>query len=343
MSRKEEQLNNEKAPEKKKFMKSVASWFVEEEEDEPVQESPAEEPYEAPEHEVPAEEAAPADYAQPVAAAGGIAAAEALSEAPQEAPEEPVTNKKGKKDKKSKDKKKNAQIASDEPAKKKRRIPGFLIFLIIVAIIAAALFIHIRTDIHAKNTENRGTVIGDSYYYYIENKDQLVKYSTSKGPKVIENTDEDFAELFGKLNPIDRSAEKSEHMDDVAAAFGSGFNAANYKFIDYASRCVLFSYPNNGVPALWLYNEKYGTVEPVVTGANIRGIAFGNFIIYARDDDKDATVCYRVSTSYSGQILSVDEFRTVSKSPVTFWSSTFWDFAKGLVRGLKASTDSRGK
>lgn len=338
MSRKEEQLNNEKAPEKKKFMKSVASWFVEEEEEEPVQESPAEESYETP-----AEDAAPADYTQPVAAVGGTAAAEALRETPQEAPEEPVTNKKGKKDKKSKGNKKAAQTASDEPAKKKRRIPGFLIFLIIVAIIAAGLYIHIRTDIHAKNTENRGTVIGDSYCYYIENKDQIVKYSTSKGPKVVKNTDEDFADLFEKLNPIDRSAEWTEHRDDVAAAFGSGFDPANYKFIDYASRCVLFSYPNNGVPALWLYNEKYGTVEPVVTGANIRGIAFGNFIIYARDDDKDTTVCYRVSTSYSGQILSVDEFRTVSKSPVTFWSSTFWDLVRGLVRGLKASTDSRSK
>ena len=71
MSRKEEQLNNEKAPEKKKFMKSVASWFVEEEEDEPVQESPAEEPYEAHEYETPAEDAASADHTQPVAAAGG--------------------------------------------------------------------------------------------------------------------------------------------------------------------------------------------------------------------------------------------------------------------------------
>ena len=96
-----------------------------------------------------------------------------------------------------------------------------------------------------------------------------------------------------------------------------------------------------GVPALWLYNQKYNTAAPVVTGANIRGIAFGNFIIYARDDDQNKTVCYRVSNSYSGQILSVDEFRTVSKSPVTFWSSTFWDLVRGLVRGLKASTDSR--
>lgn len=343
MSKKIDNLNNEAAPEKKRFMKSVASWFVEEEEEEPVQEVPGDESYEAPEDLPEAENAVPDDYSQPFAAAGTVAAAEALREAPQEAPEEPVTNKKGKKDKKSKGKKKAAQTASDEPAKKKRRIPGFLIFLIIVAIIAAALYIHIRTDIHAKNTEYRGTVIGDSYYYYIENKDEIVKYSTSKGPKVIKNTDEDFAALFEKLNPVDRSAERNEHIDDVAAAFGSGFSAANYRFIDYASRCVLFSYPNNGVPALWLYNEKYGTVEPVVTGANIRGIAFGNFIIYARDDDKDETVCYRVSTSYSGQVLSVDEFRTVSKSPVTFWSSTFWDFVRGLVRGLKASTDSRSK
>ena len=359
MSKKKDNLNNEAAPEKKKFMKSVASWFVEEEEDEPVQEYPAEEAYEASDAEVyeapeaesfeaaeqeyPEEETVPSGYTQPAAAAGGTAAAEALREAPQEAPEGPVTNKNSKKDKKSKGKKKAAQTASDEPAKKKRRIPGFLIFLIIVAIIAAGLYIHIRTDIHDKNTEYRGTVIGDTYCYYNEKKDEIVKYSTSKGPKVVKSTDEDFAKLFEKLNPVDRSAERNEHIDDVAAAFGSGFNAANYKFIDYASRCVLFSYPNNGVPALWLFNEKYNTVEPVVTGANIRGIAFGNFIIYARDDDKDETVCYRVSTSYSGQVLSVDEFRTVSKSPVTFWSSTFWDFVKGLVRGLKASTDSRSK
>ena len=327
MSRKEEKLNSEAAPEKKKFMKSVASWFVEEEDDEPVQEGT----------EVPETDASPVEYS---------AAAEARPETPQKAAEEPQTDKTGKKDKKSKAKKKNAEIASDKPEKKRRRIPGFLIFLIIVAIIAAALYIHIRTDIHDKNTEYRGTVIGDTYCYYNANKDEIVKYSTSSGPKVVKNTDEDFQKLFGKLKPADRSAEKGEYKDEVEAAFNAAgnlgtFNAANYKFIDYASKCVLFSYPNNGVNALWIYNEKYGTVEPVITGADIRGIAFGNYIIYVRDDAKDATVCYRVSTSYSGQILSVDEFRTVSRSPITFWSSTFWDFARGLVRGLKASKDSR--
>ena len=167
------------------------------------------------------------------------------------------------------------------------------------------------------------------------------KFSTSRGPKVIKNTDEDFEKLMEKLHPVDRSAERYEYADEVAAVLGDSFNKSNYQFIDFASKCVLFSYPNKGVPALWLYNQKYNTAEPVVTGANIRGIAFGNFIIYARDDDQNKTVCYRVSNSYSGQILSVDEFRTVSKSPVTFWSSTFWDLVRGLVRGLKASTDSR--
>ena len=310
MRKQEEQLNNEAAPEKKKFARSVASWFVEEEE-EPEQDLP------------------------------DVRSGEAPSDAPQEAPEEPLAREKGKKAKKSKGKKKGAETASEESGKKKRRIPGFLVFLIIVAVIAAAFYIHVRIDVHDKTTENRGTVIGDTYCYYDESKDQIIRYSTSSGPKVVRNTDEDFEKLKGKLKPADRSGEWADHRDDVAAAIGDSFDPVKYQFIDYASKCVLFSYPNKGVPALWIYNEKYGTAEPVVTGEGIRGIAFGNYIIYARDDNRDRTVCYRVSTSYSGQILSVDEFRTVSRSPVTFWSTTFWDFVKGLVRGLKASTDSR--
>ena len=332
MRKDKEQLNNGAAPEKKKFMKSVASWFVEEEDDQepdvPQDQDYSEVPEYAPEADQPAYEAAA--YTAPAA-----------YEAAQEAAEEPQPREKAKKDKKSKGKKKSAENGADKPEKKRRRIPGILIFLIIVVIIAAGMYIHITTDIHDKNTENRGTVIGSAYCYYIESKDQVVKYSTSSGPKVVKNTDEEFEKLMTKLNPADRSAERYEHVDDVAAVIGAGFDKSSYQFIDYASKCVLFSYPNKGVPALWLYNEKYGTAEPVVTGANIRGIAFGNFIIYARDDDQNKTVCYRVSTSYSGQILSVDEFRTVSKSPVTFWSSTFWDLVRGLVRGLKASTDSR--
>ena len=311
-------------------MKSVASWFVEEEDDQepdvPQDQAYAEDPEYVPED-------------QP--SYGTAAYTEAAPEASQEAAEEPQPREKAKKDKKSKDKKKSAENGADKPEKKRRRIPGILIFLIIIVVIAAAMYIHITTDIHDKNTENRGTVIGSAYCYYIESKDQVVKYSTSSGPKVVKNTDEEFEKLMSKLNPADRSAERYEYADEVAAVIGAGFDKSSYQFIDYASKCVLFSYPNKGVPALWLYNQKYGTAEPVVTGANIRGIAFGNFIIYARDDDQNKTVCYRVSTSYSGQVLSVDEFRTVSKSPVTFWSSTFWDLVRGLVRGLKASTDSR--
>lgn len=332
MRKDKEQLNNGAAPEKKKFMKSVASWFVEEEDDQepdvPQDQDYAEVPGYAPEADQPAYEAAA--YTAPAA-----------YEASQEAAEEPQPREKAKKDKKSKGKKKSAENGADKPEKKRRRIPGILIFLIIIVVIAAAMYIHITTDIHDKNTENRGTVIGSAYCYYIESKDQVVKYSTSSGPKVVKNTDEEFEKLMSKLNPADRSAERYEYADEVATVIGAGFDKSSYQFIDYASKCVLFSYPNKGVPALWLYNQKYGTAEPVVTGANIRGIAFGNFIIYARDDDQNKTVCYRVSTSYSGQVLSVDEFRTVSKSPVTFWSSTFWDLVKGLVRGLKASTDSR--
>ena len=329
MRNQEEQLNSEAAPEKKKFMKSVASWFVEEEE-------------EAPEQELPEAQNGPEEgYVREAPSKAYSAAAARPLNTPQEPSEEPQTREKGKKNKKSKGKNKNAENGSDEPGKKKRRIPGFLIFLLIVAIIAAAFYIHVRTDIHDKTTENRGTGIGDNYCYYDEAKDQIVKYSTSRGPKVVKNTDEEFEKLKSKLKPADRSGEVADHRDDVAAAIGDSFDPVKYRFIDYASKCVLFSYPNKGVSALWIYNEKYGTAEPVVTGEGIRGIAFGNFIIYARDDNKDRTVCYRVSTSYSGQILSVDEFRTVSKSPVTFWSSTFWDFVKGLVRGLKASTDSR--
>ncbi|MBO4861810.1 MAG: hypothetical protein J5535_02795, partial [Firmicutes bacterium] len=131
MRKQQEQLNSEAAPEKKKFMKSVASWFVEEEE--------------APEQELPEDQNGPEeDYVREAPAKAYSAAAARPLNTPQEPSEEPQTREKGKKNKKSKGKNKNAEIGSDEPGKKKRRIPGFLIFLLIVAIIAAAFYIHVR-------------------------------------------------------------------------------------------------------------------------------------------------------------------------------------------------------
>ncbi len=260
---------------------------------------------------------------------------------PATAPAPAKKENKAKKEKKEKKSKKDAASEGEEP-KKKKRISFGLIVLIIIVIAAAALTVHMYLDLHSTASENRGTVIGDYYCYYIEDKDQIVKYSTSRGSFIVNNTDEDYPDLMAKLNPADRSASYGDYMDVVSTAMGDDFRAAHYKFIAQASRYVLYSHPaSDGENALWLYSEKTGEAKMVIKGNNIRGIDYGNNIIYTRDDDKNMTVCYRTSTSYSGQLISVEPFRYVTKSPVTFWASTGWDFVRGLVKGLKASTDNR--
>ena len=263
-------------------------------------------------------------------------------EGPAEVPEPSEKDKKGKKEKKKKKSKKDEAAKDGEPKKKKKHISFGLILLIIIVLAIAALAVHMYLDIHSPDSENRGTVIGDYYCYYLEDKDQIVKFSTSRGSFIVENTDEDFPDLMAKLHPADRSASFGEYMDVVSEAMGSEFRASHYKFIAHASRHVLYSHPaSDGENALWLYSEKTGEAKMVIKGNNIRGIDYGNNIIYTRDDDKNMTVCYRTSTSYTGQLISVEPFRYVTKSPITFWTSTIADFARGLIKGLKASTDSR--
>ncbi|MBR5730668.1 MAG: hypothetical protein IKX89_01815 [Firmicutes bacterium] len=262
-------------------------------------------------------------------------------EAPEKAPK--PSEKKSSKEKKKKKSKKDKAAEGEETGKKKKKHISFgLVLLILIVLAIAGLAVHMYLDIHSPDSENRGTVIGDYYCYYLEDKDQIVKYSTSRGAFIVENTDEDFPDLMAKLHPADRSASFGDYMDVVSAAMGDSFRASHYKFIAHASRHVLYSHPaSDGENALWLYSEKTGEAKMVIKGNNIRGIDYGNNIIYTRDDDKNMTVCYRTSTSYTGQLISVEPFRYVSKSPVTFWTSTIMDFARGLIKGLKASTDSR--
>ena len=292
---------------KEKKHGSFASWFIEEEDEEELGEQEADKAQEEP-------EASPA----------------------------PAKKEKKAKREKTEKKSKKGELSEGEEPKKKKHISFGLIVLIIIVVAAAALAVHMYLDLHSTASENRGTVIGDYYCYYIEDKDQIVKYSTSRGSFIVNNTDEDYPDLMSKLNPEDRSASYGDYMDVVSAAMGENFRAAHYKFIAQASRYVLYSHPaSDGENALWLYSEKTGETKMVIKGNNIRGIDYGNNIIYTRDDDKNMTVCYRTSTSYSGQLISVEPFRYVTKSPITFWASTGWDFVRGLVKGLKASADNR--
>ena len=331
MSRTDKKAKGAEPGEKKSLKKSVVSWFVEEDEDEIVEEA-AEYPEDATIiTEVVNDEvtAAPAEAAVAVAEA-----AEAEEPATEEMPGKDGKPKKEKKAKKDK-------AARNAEGKKKRRVSGWLIFLLILIVLVGGLLLHIHLDTHNAESANRGTFINDSYYYYLEGKDQIVKYSTSRGPRIIRNDSEEFPKIMAKLHPADRSASWGEYKDVVAEAMGSSFRASDYKYIGYSGKMVLFSHPKDGKNALWIYSERSRTAEPIIVNDNIRGIDFGNNIVYTRDDEQDLTVCYRISTSYSGQMISVDPFRNVSKSPVTFWTTTMADFVKGLVKGLKASSESK--
>ena len=241
---------------------------------------------------------------------------------------EPAEEKEEKKEKKEK-----------EPRKKHKGL-GWLIFLLIIIIIAGGIYFYLNWDIHKVASDYRGTIIGDMYYFYIPDKEVIVGYSTSSGPHRYTAEDPKYSELLKQLNPEVLPEEyKKQKVDVVAEAYGEGFNKTSYSYLGEDGIYIVFSYPSNGKKAVWLYCEKLNEFKVLIEDSNIRPIVYGNGIIYARDEAEKATVCYRVSSSYSGQLISVQQFRTVVSTAPSFWARTLVDFANGLIKGLKAARD----
>ncbi|MBQ9890943.1 MAG: hypothetical protein IJM39_05990 [Firmicutes bacterium] len=241
--------------------------------------------------------------------------------------------KKPKEPKEKKTKEKN----SNEDGKKRRRFPVGLIILLVIILAIVGVIIYVNRDSHSQTTMYRGTIIGNAYCFYDADKDEITAYSISRGPRIIKNTDEKFAEYKAQLKPADTSKDRGKYADEVGAAMGSSFNLGAYSYIDENDNKVLFSYPSKGTPALWLYNINRKTVEKMLEGSDIKGLAYGNGIIYARNETLDQTLCYRVATSYSGDLISVMPVKVVTTKPLSFWYFTMVDLAKGVIKGFKAS------
>jgi len=233
-----------------------------------------------------------------------------------------------------------AKKEKKEKPEKRRRFPWGLIVLLIIILAVAAFLLFVRADRRSEVTAYRGTVISERYCFYNEKKNEIVSFGLSSGPKVYTSADPEFAEMKSQLKPADTTADNNKYKTEVGAVFGESFINGSYKYIDENDDMVLFSYPSNGTPALWYYNTVRNTVSMLIEGADIKGIAYGNGIVYARNETLNETLCYRVSTSYMGDILSVTPVCTVTSSPVSFWYMTMIDFAKGIIKGFKASRAS---
>ena len=234
----------------------------------------------------------------------------------------------------SKDKK------NKDSGEKRRRFPWGLIVLLIIILAVVGFIIYVNHDAHSEISMYRGTIIGNAYCFYDEKNDEIVAFSLSRGPHVIKNTDEKFKTYKEQLKPADTSADRSKYADEIGEAMGGSFNRGAYAYIDEGDNKVLFSYPSGGTPALWLYTTTRKTVEKVLEGSNIKGLAYGNGIIYARNETENQTLCYRVATSYSGDLISVMPVKVVTSKPVSFWYLTMIDLAKGVIKGFKASQQS---
>ena len=247
------------------------------------------------------------------------------------------SEKKAKEPKEKKEKKKKEK----DPEGKRRRFPVGLVILLVIILAVVGLIVYVNRDSHSEVSTYRATIIGNAYCYYNEKNDEIVAFSLSRGPRIIKNTDEKFKEYKDQLKPANTSADRGKFADEVGAAMGSSFNAGAYSYIDENDGKVLFSYPSKGTPALWLYNENRKTVEKMLEGSDIKGLAYGNGIIYARNETENQTLCYRVATSYSGELISVTPVKVITSKPVSFWYLTMLDLAKGIIRGFKASQEMK--
>ena len=246
------------------------------------------------------------------------------------------------KDKKAKEpKEKKTKEKNKDSGEKRRHFPVGLIILLVIILAIVGLIVYVNHDTHSEVSTYRGTIIGNAYCYYNEKSDEIIAFSLSRGPCVIKNTDEDFKEYKAQLKPANNTAERSKYSEEVAEALGSSFNAGAYSYIDENDGKVLFSYPSKGTPALWLYNTNRKSAEKMLEGSDIKGLAYGNGIIYARNETENQTLCYRVATSYSGELISVTPVKVITSKPVSFWYLTMVDLAKGIIKGFKASQEMK--
>lgn len=226
-----------------------------------------------------------------------------------------------------------------EEEKRRRHFPFGLILLLLIIIAAGVLYLYVDNDVHKTPSDFRGTVIDGNYCFYLEDKDTIISYSTSKGPRPITAEDPEYAEYKEQLRPANVIVDRTNHIDDVSKVMGDAFDQASYRYIDDQGGNVLFSHAYNGKTALWLYTGKTRQVDMLIDDPNIVGIAYSNDVLYARDNSVNETRCYRVSTSYSRQLISVEPFASITSNRISFWSMMMLDLTKGIIRGFKASRD----
>ena len=240
------------------------------------------------------------------------------------------------KEKKAKEKKTKEKAPKE---KRRRRFPFWFILLLLILIAAAVLYFYVDHDVHKTASDYRGTIIDGNYCFYLEKDGSIISYSTSKGPRAIMPEDEEYNTYLEQLRPANVSVDRTLHIEDVSKAMGSTFDQGSYRYIDDQGGNVLFSHEYQGRSALWLYSGKTKQVDMLISDPNIVGIAYSNDVLYARDNSVNETRCYRISTSYSRQLLSVEPFASITSNRISFWSMMMLDLTKGIIRGFKASRD----
>ena len=231
------------------------------------------------------------------------------------------------------------KTVKEKKEKKRRHFPFGLILLLLIIIAAGVLYFYVDNDVHKTASDYRGTIIDGNYCFYLEKNDTIISYSTSKGPRVIDNTNEDYSHYMESLRPANMVMDRSQYMEEIKAAMGEEFDGASYRYIDSHNGNVLFNHAYEGKYALWLYTGKTKHADMLISDPNIKGIAYYNDVLYARDENTSETRCYRISTSYSRQLLSVEPFASVTSNRISFWSMMMLDLTKGVIRGFKASRD----
>ena len=220
----------------------------------------------------------------------------------------------------------------------------FLIFLIIVAAIFVGVkkvMAHVDNDIHNVPSYYRGTVIDGNYCCYLKDTDEILVYSTSKGPRRIANTGADYAAYMEQLKPADNSENRYLYKEEVSEAMGEAFDEESYTYVDNQGSNVLYIHKYEEGTAIWLYSGRTGQVDMLINDPAVKPIAYYNDVVYARNESANETLCYRVSTSYSRQLISVEPFEVITTDKLSFWYVTVLNFGKGLIKGLKASRDTR--
>ncbi len=240
--------------------------------------------------------------------------------------------------------KKTKTVKKKDKKAKTWRIPwGLIFFLVIVIALVIAGFVikgQVQKDLHETPSDNLGTVIENCYCFYLEDSDTIISFSTSKGPRAITNTDSDYAAYMERMKAHHENVDPAYGMENVKAAMGDAFDEASYKYVDDHLGNILYMHSYEGRQAVWLYSNRSKTVDMVIDDPNVTPIAYANDVVYVRDNVKQETVGYRISTSYSRKLISVDPFISVVSHRRSFLVITMLDFAKGLLRGFKASRNS---